>query len=194
MKVPFYAGWALLALAFAAAAAETLPRSLPGGGGFFISAHHLWYAAWPGSLIVTQIKVETLLHPWLWDPVAVTVLKAPAWALLGVPGAFLTWFCRPHKEMSPHDREELEKQEESLFLFDRLAREAREAGYDPGEDDQRPDHAGHGLIDARGLTEPYAEDDVLRAYTDPVPGADDAPGEDDGADADAPTAEPPARS
>lgn len=188
MKVLFYAGWTLLLLAFAAAAAETLPRSLPGGEGFLISAHQLWYAAWPGSLIVTQIKVETLLHPWLWDPVIVTVLQAPAWALLGVPGALLVWFCRPHKEMSPHDREDLEKQEESLFLYDRLAREAREAGYEPGEDDQRPDHAGHGLIDARGLTEPYAEGDVLRAYGKPVPGADDAEGSPD-----EPPDEPPER-
>ena len=53
-----------------------------------------------------------------------TLLKAPAWLLLGLPGVMLTWFLRPHRGLSEAEREDLRKQEESLLLYDRLAREA----------------------------------------------------------------------
>jgi len=161
MKVLFYLGWVLLALAFTAGAAQVVPRALPGGtSGGVVSAYELWYAAWPGTLITTQIKIERLLHPWLWDPALVTLLKLPAWLLLGLPGAMLTWFLRPQRGLSEAEREDLRKQEESLLLYDRLAREAREAGFGDHEDDQLPDHASHDVIDGRGVTTLEADYDM----------------------------------
>ncbi len=149
MRVLFYLGWVLLFMAFVGAAAEAIPRSLPGGatlGGWFVSAYDLWYAARPGSLVVTQIQVEKI-SPVLWDPVIVALLALPAWLLFGVPGVLLTWFFRPHKEMTAEQREDLQKQEENLLLFDKLTEEARAAGFDDDEDDRAPSHDGPGIID-----------------------------------------------
>jgi len=156
MRILFYLGWVFLVLAFAAGAAESIPRALPGDEGLFVSAYDLWYASKPGSLVVAQIRVEKI-SPALWDPVIVSVLALPGWLLCLVPGIGLTWFCRPNREMSDEVREGLKFQEESFLLFDRLARDAKEAGYvDGGYDDRRPDHSGHDLINADGDMHPPA--------------------------------------
>jgi hypothetical protein len=172
MKGLFYFGWVLLGLAFVAAAAQVVPRMLPGGStSGVVSAYELWYAAWPGSLVVTQIKVEKFLHPWLWDPMLVTVLKAPAWLLVGLPGGLLTWFLRPNRQLTELEREDLEKHEDALRLFDQLAREAEQAGYGEDEDDRLPDHTSHGLIDGDGVTTLEADYDL---NTDGLAGDEDA--------------------
>lgn len=162
MRVLFYLGWMLLVLAFAAAAAESIPRAMPGGGGggAFISAYDLWYAAQPGSLVVAQIQVEKL-SPALWNPVIVGVLALPGWLLFGGPGALLVWFCRPFKQITEQELEDMQKQEESLLLLERLSREAEEAGY-TDSDDRLPDHAGHELLESGGGVDPYSEDAVIR--------------------------------
>lgn len=157
MRLLFFLGWMFLLLAFAGAAAEVLPRTLPGGGGVFVSAHELWYAVWPGGLVVTQIQVERI-SPTLWELLRASVLVLPVWMLFGVPGGALVWFCNPHKQMTRHQREELERQEEALVLYDKLAQEAREAGFDDGEDDQLPMHDHHNLIDVPGFSGPYTDD------------------------------------
>ncbi len=165
MRVLFLLGWLLMFLAFVGAAAEVVPRSLPGGAAntrWFVSAYDLWYAAWPGSLVVFQIQVERIL-PALWDPVMVTLLAPPTWLLFGGPGILLIWLFRPHRKLTAEQQEDLRKQEETLFLFDKLADEAREAGFDAGEDDQAPDH-GPGIIDITdtdGATAPASEDAYL---------------------------------
>jgi hypothetical protein len=158
MRVFFYLGWVFLLLAFAGAAAETLPRAFKGGGGIFVSAFDLWYAAWPGSLIVTQIHVEKV-SPALWQLLAASVLALPAWMLFGVPGGALVWFCRPHKKITRQQMEELKRQEETLLLYDKLSQEAREAGFEDDEDDQEPVHGHHDIIDAPGFNEPYIVDE-----------------------------------
>ncbi len=84
MQMFFFLGWGFLLLAFAGAAAEALPRTFPGSG-TFVSAHELWYAASPGSLVVTQIQVERI-SPALWELLRASVLVLPAWVLFGVPG------------------------------------------------------------------------------------------------------------
>ncbi len=166
MRVLFNLGWVFLFLAFGGAAAESIPRSLSDGGtggGWFVSAYELWYAAQPGSLVVSQIQVEKLA-PALWDPVIVTLLSLPAWALFGVPGGLLTWFCRPHKEITAEQLEDFKKHEESLFLFDKLAEEAREAGHDDDEDDLAPTHGGYesmDILETEGGAAPFSEEQVL---------------------------------
>ena len=180
----FYLGWALMLLAFAAASAETLPRALPGVRGMYISAYDLWYAAAPGNLVVAQIRIEKFLHPWLWDPVIVTVLVLPAWALFGLPGVALAWFCRSHRTMTEQQLEEFRKHEESLFLFDKLAREAKEGGFDQGGDDRMPDHGQHGYGNSEGILTPLP-DNLLPDEPDPADldlgnGAADGGGDGDG--------------
>ncbi len=150
MRVLFYLGWVMLFLAFIGAAGEAVPRSLPGGAGgrgWYVSAYDLWYAAKPGSLVVTQIQVEKI-SPVLWDPVIVALLALPVWLLFGVPGVLLTWFFRPHREITAEQRLDLQKQEENLLLFDKLTEEARAAGFDDeDEDDRAPSHEGPDIID-----------------------------------------------
>jgi hypothetical protein len=137
MRFLYFLGWMLLILAFAAGAAEVVPRNLSRGGGWFVSAYELWYAAMPGKLVVAQIQVERL-SPALWDPIVTGLLSFPAWLLLGLPGGTLTWFFRPHKKMSPEFLEDLKRHEEHFQLYETLAREAREAGFDDSEDDRAP--------------------------------------------------------
>lgn len=139
MRVLFYLGWVLLLGAFATAAAEAFVASL-GRPALLVPAHDLWYAVSPRTLVLSQIHVERIA-PWLWDPVVETLLRPPAWALLGVPGAALTWFCRPNRIMRPEVREEYERQAESLFVIDDLTRSARkDETWDPREDDSAPVH------------------------------------------------------
>lgn len=139
MRFLFYLGWALLIAAFLITAADPF-LTLLGEGGLWTPAYEVWYAYDPHSLILSQIRVEKIT-PALWDPVIVSVLQIPGWLLFGVPGAVLTWTCRPNKVMSDDVREEYERQKESLFVLDELSREARrDEDYDPNEDDQAPAH------------------------------------------------------
>ncbi len=164
MRVLFYLGWVLMFLAFIGAAGEAIPRSLPSGAegrGWFISAYDLWYAAKPGSLVVAQIQVEKI-SPALWDPIIVALLALPVWLLFGGPGVLLAWFFRPYREITAEQREDLQKQEESLLLFDKLSEEARAAGYD--EDDREPNHGGYEsmeILEAEGGAAPYSEEQAL---------------------------------
>ena len=127
-RVLFYLGWALLLSAFAAGAAEALVRADPGRGLFVVSAHDLWYTIAPGNLVVTQIKVERL-SPELWTHVIRPILELPAWALTGLPGAALTWFCRTRRPLTADEQQDLREREESVFLYDQLAEQAMLDGY-----------------------------------------------------------------
>jgi hypothetical protein len=53
----------------------------------------VWYAIHPTSLQLLQPAIERHIEPrvgqWLWDPVVLTILTAPAWLVLGVIGAVL---------------------------------------------------------------------------------------------------------
>lgn len=143
MRFGFYLGWVLLLGAFAGAAAETIARALPGGGGWMLSAAELWQALWPGAYLIASIRISALA-PQLWDTVIQTFLTLPAWVLLGLPGVILAWMCRPNRELSADAAEELQEHEASLFLYDDLAREARKWARDEGDDvsvdDRLPSH------------------------------------------------------
>ena len=140
-RIFFYLGWGFLAAAFLAGAAEPLATST--GRGFsnlLIPAYDLWYAVAPHSLVMSQIRVEKIA-PVLWDPVIESALLLPAWLLLGVPGGLLTWFLRPHREISDEMREDLEHYRESLLIIETLSRDARnDETFNPDEDDNAPTH------------------------------------------------------
>ncbi len=143
MRLGFYIGWLFLLVAFAAAAAETIARTLPGGSGWILSAAELWQALWPGAYLIALIRISGVM-PELWDPVILTLLSIPAWLLLGFPGLILAWMCRPNRVLSPEAEQELQEHEASLFLYDDLAREARKWAQNEGDDrsvdDRLPNH------------------------------------------------------
>ena len=119
MRPFYYLGWALLIVAFATAAAEVMVPQLVVATSIFISAHELWYTAWPSSLIGTQIWVERLA-PFLWDPVLVQILALPGWFLVGLPGVGLVWVSRNKGVADSCARAEIEKYEEAMFVYESL--------------------------------------------------------------------------
>ena len=164
MIVLFYFGWLLLVLAFIAGAAEAVVRQGPGGG-MLVPAYDLWYTIWPGGLVITQIRIEKFA-PLLWDPVLVTVLAIPAWALLAGPGVALTWYLRPNRTMTRDELEDARKHEESLMLYDELARAAMAEGADINDDDMAPDHSGHDALDAAAHLGYHSNEDLLAAINE----------------------------
>ena len=165
MLALFLLGWAFLLAAFVAAALETMAHVVTGTGGLVVSAHDVWYAHWPGSLIITQILVERHLHPLLWDPIMTTLLGLPGWLLFGGPGFVLVWFFRPNRGHG----EEIDEQ--SIFLYDALAEAALEEEENPGEDDRLPDHGPDGEYDPAGTSTRHSPEEYL-AELDWPPDAD----------------------
>ncbi len=161
MIVLFYFGWLLLVLAFIAGAAESVVRQGPGSG-ILVPAYDLWYTIWPGGLVITQIRIEKFA-PLLWDPVLVSVLAIPAWALLAGPGSALAWYLRPNRILTRDQIEDMRKHEESLMLYDELARAALAEGADINDDDMAPDHSGHDALDAAAEYGYHNNDDLLAA-------------------------------
>jgi len=117
MRSFYYLGWALLIVAFATAAAEVMVPQLVVATSIFVSAHELWYTAWPSSLIGTQIRVERLA-PFLWDPVLVQILALPGWFLFGLPGVGLVWVSRDKDVADSRARAEVEKYEEAMLVYE----------------------------------------------------------------------------
>lgn len=86
-------GWILLLAALAAAGYETY-AAIHAGSWRPIALGELWYKLSPATLNGAQAGIQRYIAPWLWEPVITTVLLWPAWAVFGVPGAVLVWFCR----------------------------------------------------------------------------------------------------
>ncbi|MEE8123761.1 MAG: hypothetical protein V3T93_06630 [Alphaproteobacteria bacterium] len=89
-------GWLLILVAVLAFGAEV--DSLVTTGGYHVkAAGEWWFEIDRASLNLSQAVIQRYVHPFLWDPVIQTVLRTPAWAVAGVPGAALVWFCRKGK-------------------------------------------------------------------------------------------------
>lgn len=86
-------GWLFLGAALLLIGAE-LVRSLEAAGWASLALGELWYRLDPGGLNLTQAVVQRYLHPALWDPVAITVLRWPAWLHPLALAALLLWACR----------------------------------------------------------------------------------------------------
>lgn len=134
MRLFFFLGLSLLGLAFFASAAEVVSHAMPGDKrDFIVPAYDLWYALWPKSLLITEIRVVRIA-PWLWDPVLVTLLKLPGWAIFGIPGGMLAWFARPNRGAT--DPDEIDEVLASFDLYDELTREA--AKVNPPDEEHGP--------------------------------------------------------
>lgn len=73
-------------------------RSIGEGAMTMRAAGELWFALHAPSLNALQAGIERHLTPALWDPVIVTVLLWPAFAVVGVPALILLiWGYWPWK-------------------------------------------------------------------------------------------------
>lgn len=59
-------------------------RTIAAGDWVFTPLGTSWMSVLPGSLEATQTAIETWLHPALWDPVALAVLKLPGFIVFAV--------------------------------------------------------------------------------------------------------------
>ncbi len=163
MIIPYLMGWVLIGCAFVAASAEATVRIKTGSADIFVTTMELWRTMGADTLFVFRHEIARLIHPMAWDPVAKTLFLLPAWSIMGIPGMVLVATTRPHR---PGD---LDIDEDAIFLFDELAKRAREEGYIDG-DDQAPDHEERPIPTIDELMEFIPPDDEERR-----PGHDDRP-------------------
>jgi len=83
-----YVGLVFLGMAVAALAYE-LWQASASGAYRMIAAGELWFKLHGPSLNFSQAVIQRYVHPALWDPGIVTLLKWPAWSLFGAIGAVL---------------------------------------------------------------------------------------------------------
>jgi hypothetical protein len=96
-------GWLITAVALMTAGAEIL-ASLEAGAYQGLAIGYLWFKIDTGSLNLSQAVIQRHVHPSLWDPVIVTVLKWPAWITLGILGPTLSLLFRkrPRRDLRPN--------------------------------------------------------------------------------------------
>jgi hypothetical protein len=58
-----------------------------------IALGRLWFDLSPNTLELAQPAIQRHVAPWLWEPVIVTILRWPAFAVFAVPGILLLWSC-----------------------------------------------------------------------------------------------------
>ncbi len=81
-------GWSIL-VAIIALVNDVTQSYQSGAKLAFASLGKDWYALSPGTLNVLQAGIERHVHPMLWDPGMLTVLRTPAFAVFGVLGVVL---------------------------------------------------------------------------------------------------------
>lgn len=54
-----------------------------------VTLGEIWFMLDVGSLNLVQAVIQRFLHPALWDPIIVWLLRWPLWSLLGGPGIAL---------------------------------------------------------------------------------------------------------
>ncbi len=96
-------GW-LLVLAALALLAREAAGWWRAGDWQVVPAGKLWFDLHRTSLQLAQPAIERHVWPFLWNPVILTVLQWPAWAVIGVPGLILALTRRPRRGPRPSRR------------------------------------------------------------------------------------------
>ena len=65
----------------------------------FLSMRGLWGMLHEASLSGLQGLVQRSVHPLMWDPAVLSILKLPAWFVLGVVGAALCYLGRRRRRV-----------------------------------------------------------------------------------------------
>lgn len=81
-------GVLIFAASFIALIADGI-RSLASDALVLTPLGQTWFQLMPGSLNLLQAVVQRYLHPYIWDPIIVTVLLWPTFAVGGVLGILL---------------------------------------------------------------------------------------------------------
>ena len=79
-------------------------KSIAGNNLYLTSVQALWDLINAGSLAHLKPLIQRYAHGFLWDPVTVTFLAAPSWAVLGVLGIILILFGRKKKPLIGYAR------------------------------------------------------------------------------------------
>ena len=87
-------GWGLLVAAFLAAALETAAQGITREWGA-MAARDVFAVLAPDLFEAFRDRVDTALHPAVWDYVILPLLFLPGWLLIGVPGGLLVWLFQP---------------------------------------------------------------------------------------------------
>jgi hypothetical protein len=88
-----FTGLWLLAGAFVAFVIDGA-RSIAASRIVFMPFLEAWAAVHVGSIEAVQRGIEQNLSPWIWQSLALPVLNAPLWLILGVLGCLLILFGR----------------------------------------------------------------------------------------------------
>ncbi len=95
----FLAGVFLLVAVIAAV--NDVTRSMAAGTRIpSVSTHEHWSKLAPVTLATARNTVQRKAHPTVWDPVLLSVLQLPAWALFGALGALLAYAGRRRREVN----------------------------------------------------------------------------------------------
>jgi hypothetical protein len=86
-------GLCLLATAFVTLLGD-VTRSVAGARLYFTPLGERLMALAPSKLALTQAFVERQVHPFLWDPVLVDLMRLPVWLALGAFGYLAIWLGR----------------------------------------------------------------------------------------------------
>ncbi len=89
-------GWLLVLAAILAFGAEVV-FLVKTGAYTMLTVGKIWAGIDANSLVGFGAFVEKSISPALWSDVLVPLFSLPAWAVAGVPGAALVWFCRKGK-------------------------------------------------------------------------------------------------
>ena len=79
-------------------------KSIAGDRLFFTTVRDVWNAVNPSSLQLLQPAIERHVAQWLWDPLILSVLTAPAFLVFAVLGAVLMLLGRKKKPLIGYAR------------------------------------------------------------------------------------------
>lgn len=158
-RILYLIGMACLALAFLTTSAELAVRMIVAGqdanqgegGGWLVSTLYVWKTVAPRSLYA-------LTNSAIW-PFAQPLLQFPGWLLFGVPGLILSLLFRTPRDDEPEPlttKALAQAHEESLFLFDELARAAHIEGYTRTQEDSYPSNP----LDTIPAEAHFADEDI----------------------------------
>jgi len=79
-------------------------KSIAGDHIYFTKLGDIWNAINSTSLLLLQPAIERHVAVWLWDPVILSVLTAPAWLVFAILGAILMLLGRKKKPLIGYAR------------------------------------------------------------------------------------------
>ncbi len=85
--------WLVLALAGFALVQDAIGY-FASGRFSFAPLGQFWYSLHPFSLNLVQAVVERRIHPFLWDPILISILQLPAFAAIAIVGLVFAWMFR----------------------------------------------------------------------------------------------------